>query len=382
MWSSRDRRFMRPSWIEIDLTAIEHNAREIADHIAPAMLCAVIKADAYGHGDVPVADAAFRGGAALLAVALVEEGVRLREADVDHPILVLSEPRLIDTASIVAYGLTPTAYRLEFVERLAKEAEAAGNTPYPVHLKLDTGMHRVGAALSDALTIARRINDDPRLELTGVFTHFPVAEEDQEFTAEQNAALVDFVTELAAEGIKPKLVHAANTAAALDLPDTRHSMCRVGLGLYGMRPTPSSGTGLDLRPAMRVVSHIAYVQNVPDGARPSYGRIRSVEGPSRIVTVPIGYADGVPRKLSAVGEVLINGERYRYAGTITMDMIVVDLGSDTAERGDEVVLIGQQGDDAIRAEDWAALLGTINYEIVCGFGPRLPRRYITDVVHG
>jgi alanine racemase len=373
---------MRPSWIEIDLTAIEHNAREIAAHIAPASLCAVIKADAYGHGDVPVADAAFRGGAALLAVALVEEGVRLREADVDHPILVLSEPRLEATALIVAYGLTPTAYRLEFVERLAEEAEAASNTPYPVHLKLDTGMHRVGAPVIEALAIARRINDDPRLELTGVFTHFPVAEEDQEFTSAQNDSLVDFVHELEAEGIKPKLVHAANTAAALDLPETRHSMCRVGLGLYGMRPAPSSGTGLDLRPAMRVVSHIAYVQEVPDGARPSYGRIRSVEGASRIATVPIGYADGVSRNLSAIGEVLINGKRYPYAGTITMDMVVVDLGSDTAERGDEVVLIGHQGDDAIRAEDWAALLRTINYEIVCGFGPRLPRRYIREVVHG
>jgi alanine racemase len=373
---------MRPSWIEIDLTAIEHNARNIAAHIAPATLCAVIKADAYGHGDVPVADAAFRGGAELLAVALVEEGVRLREADVDHPILVLSEPRLTEAAAIVAHGLTPTAYRIEFVERLAKEAEAASNTPYPVHLKLDTGMHRVGAPVAKAFEIARRINADPRLELTGVFTHFPAADEDRDFTIEQNTALVDFVAALAAEGIEPKLVHAANTAAALDLPDTRHSMCRIGLGLYGMRPTPDSGTGLDLRPAMRVVSHVAYVQEVPDGARPSYGRIRPVDGASRIVTVPIGYADGVPRKLSTTGEVLIHGKRYSYAGTITMDMVVVDLGPDTAEPGDEVVLLGDQGDDSIRAEDWAVLLGTINYEIVCDFGPRLPRRYIREVANG
>lgn len=373
---------MRPSWIEIDLTGIEHNARQIAAHIAPAALCAVIKADAYGHGDVPVADAAFKGGATLLAVALVEEGVRLREAEVDHPILVLSEPRLADTAAIVANGLTPTAYRIEFVEALARHAEVASNTPYPVHLKLDTGMHRVGAAIGDAFEIAQRINDDPRLELTGVFTHFPVADEDHEFTLEQDAALMRFVEALAAEGIEPKLVHAANTAAAFDLPDTRHTMCRVGLGLYGMRPTPECGTDVDLRPAMRVVSHVAYVQEVPSGARPSYGRIRAVEGPSTLATVPIGYADGVPRNLSRTGEVLINGVRYPYAGTITMDMVIVDLGSDTAERGDEVVLLGDQGDDAIAAEDWARMLGTINYEIVCNFGPRLPRRYIGEAVNG
>jgi len=367
---------MRPSWIEIDLSAIEHNARQIADHIAPAELCAVIKADAYGHGDIPVAEAAVKGGATLLAVALVEEGVRLREADVDHPILVLSEPRLEDTATIVANGLTPTAYRLEFVRRLAEEAAAAVNLPYPVHLKLDTGMHRVGAAPMDAFAVARYIDEDPRLELAGVFTHFSVADQDHEYTARQNSALENFVAAIASEGIEPKIVHAANTAAAFDLPETRHDLCRVGLGIYGMRPTPESGVSVDLRPAMRVVSHVAYARRLAAGASPSYGRMRVLERSTNIATVPIGYADGVPRSLSSTGEVLINGTRYRYAGTVTMDMVVVDLGSDWVERGAEVVLLGAQGDDAIRAEDWAKLLGTINYEIVCDFGPRLPRRYV------
>ena len=367
---------MRPSWIEIDLSAIEHNATVIAEHIAPADLCAVIKADAYGHGDVPVAEAALRGGASILAVALVEEGVRLREADIDRPILVLSEPRLADTAAVVANSLTPTAYRFEFVERLADEAEAAANTPYPVHLKLDTGMHRVGAAPIDAFAVARAVHEDPRLELTGVFTHFPVADEDHDFTLRQNAALESFVTQLEKEGINPKLIHAANTAAAFDLPETRHDMCRVGLGLYGMRPVPESGRDIDLKPAMRVISHVAYARRLPAGARPSYGRIKELEGPTNIATVPIGYADGVPRSLSRTGEVLIGGRRYPYAGMVTMDMVVIDLGTDSAERGDEVVLLGEQGNDAIRAEDWAELLGTINYEIVCDFGPRLPRRYI------
>ena len=373
---------MRPSWIEIDLRAIENNARVIADAIAPAELCAVIKADAYGHGDIPVAEAAGRGGAAWLAVALVEEGVRLREADVDLPILVLSEPRLEDVPAIVKFGLTPTAYRLSFVERLAEEAVSATPLPYPVHLKLDTGMHRVGVSPIDAFPIARAIHADDRLELQGVFTHFPVADDDTAYTLRQNTALEAFVAALDSEGIKPKILHAANTAAALDMDETRHEMCRVGLGLYGLRPTPGTGSGLDLQPAMRVVSHVEYVRRLPSGARPSYGRVRELDGSRRIATVPIGYADGVPRSLSKIGSVLINGVRYPYAGTVTMDMVIVDVGSDDVKRGDEVVLLGPQGDDAIRAEEWASLLGTINYEIVCAFGPRLPRRFIGESAHG
>jgi alanine racemase len=367
---------LRPSWIEIDLDAIEHNAREISALVAPAQLCAVVKADAYGHGDVPVADAAMRGGAGLLAVALVEEGVRLREADVDAPILVLSEPALDEIPDLVANSLTPTAYRLTFVQRLAEEAEAVSNTPYPVHLKVDTGMHRVGAAPMEAFAIARAIDSDPRLDLQGVFTHFPVSDDDHEYTERQNTALVHFLTTLNAEGIRPRLIHAANTAAAFDLPATRHSLCRVGLGLYGLRPTASSGNGLDLRPAMTVVSHVAYVRPLPSGARPSYGRIRSLEGSGQVATVPIGYADGVPRSLSTTADVLIRGKRYPYAGTVTMDMVIVDVGNDEIETGDEVVLLGSQGDESIPAEEWATLLDTITWEIICDFGPRLPRRYV------
>lgn len=373
---------MRPSWIEIDLQAIERNAHAIATAIAPAELCAVVKADAYGHGDIPVAEAAGRGGAAWLAVALVEEGVRLREADVDLPILVLSEPRLEEVAAIVKFGLTPTAYRLGFVERLAEEAVTATTLPYPVHLKLDTGMHRVGAPSSEAIAIARAIDADERLELQGVFTHFPVADDDPDFTLQQNAELEAFPATLESEGITPKLLHAANTAAALDLEQTRHEMCRVGLGLYGLRPTPDIGADLDLVPAMRVVSHVEYVRQLPVGARPSYGRVRPLEGSHKVATIPIGYADGVPRSLSSTGQVLIRGKRYPYAGTVTMDMVVVDVGSDEVARGDEVVLLGAQGDDAIRAEEWADLLGTINYEIVCAFGPRLPRRFLGDTADG
>jgi alanine racemase len=367
---------MRPSWIEIDLDAVEHNAKVIGAHIAPAALCAVVKADAYGHGDIPVAEAAIRGGASWLAVALVEEGVRLREADVDVPILVLSEPTLEEMELIVTHGLTPTAYRSSFVDLLAAVAEHATTLPYPVHLKLDTGMHRVGAGPVEAFEIARKIDADPRLTLQGVFTHFPVADTDQAFTRSQNRSLLQFVEALAEEGIRPRLIHAANTAAAFDIEETRHDLCRVGLGMYGLRPTPGSGATLDLRPAMRVVSHVGYVRRLPEGARPSYGRARTLEGRHTVATIPIGYADGIPRSLSATGEVLIGGKRRRYAGTVTMDMVIVDLADDDANVGDEVVFLGRQGDETITADDWAEMLGTISWEIVCNFGPRLPRRYI------
>ena len=367
---------MRPSWIEIDLDAIEHNAGQIAAHIGPAELCAVVKADGYGHGDIPVARAALRGGAALLAVALVEEGVRLREADIDVPILVLSEPTPNEVAAIVANGLIPTVYTDGFVDQIADAAHEASTVPYPVHLKLDSGMHRVGVPPVDAFEIARKIDSDGRLQLQGVFTHFSVADEDAQYTEEQNLVLIRFADALRAEGIQPTLLHAANTAAAFDHPQTRHDMCRVGLGLYGLRPTPDSGRNIDLRPAMKVVSHVRYVRRLPLHARPSYGRIRELPGSHNIATIPIGYADGVNRSLSEPASVLINGKRYPFAGQITMDMVIVDLGLDSADVGDEVVLIGSQGDECISVDEWARLLGTINYEVVCHFGPRLPRRYM------
>ncbi len=373
---------MRPSWIEIDLDAIEHNARQISSAIGDSDLCAVVKADGYGHGDIPVAEAAIRGGAGWLAVALVEEGVRLREADIDVPILVLSEPSLEEVRPIVTHGLTPTAYRTEFVEQLAAVAKNASTLPYPVHLKLDTGMHRVGAPPVEAFEIARVIERDDRLTLQGVLTHFSVADEDADYTERQNRALMQFVEALESEGIHPKILHAANTAAAFDFPDTRHDLCRVGLGIYGLRPHESCGTHIDLRPAMRVVSHVAYVRDLSVGARPSYGRRRPLDSAGRVVTIPIGYADGVHRRLSETGSVLINGKRHPFAGTVTMDMLLVDVGRDEVSVGDEVVLMGRQGDETIAAEEWAALLDTITYEVVCDFGPRLPRRYIGGASHG
>ncbi|RPI25897.1 MAG: alanine racemase [Actinobacteria bacterium] len=368
---------MRPSWVEVDLAAVRSNVAAIADVVAPAALCAVVKADAYGHGDVPVAGAALDGGAQWLAVALVEEAARLREGGIDAPILLLSEPSPGDAAEVVALGVTPTAYRWSFATAVAVAAEAAGATPYEIHVKVDSGMHRVGARPEEALALVRRIADDRRLALAGIWTHFAVSEEDTDYTAGQLKVLHSLVDSLAAEGISAPWIHAANTAAALDMAPSRLSLVRVGLGMYGLRPAPAVGDGVDLRPAMRVVSHVSYLQRLSAGERPSYGRVRALAEESTIATIPIGYADGVARRLATVGgEVLIAGKRHPFAGNITMDQIVVDVGDDPVSVGDQVVLLGRQGDDAITAEEWADRLGTINYEIVCDFGPRLPRRYL------
>ena len=365
---------MRPSHVDVDLSAISHNTALIGQAVAPALLCAVVKADGYGHGDVPSAEMALEGGAQWLAVALVEEGIRLRDAGIGVPILLLSEPTKEEAPLAVKWNLVPTVYRRRFTELLAAEVDE--DTVLPVHLKVDTGMHRVGASPEAALDLAVFVHEHPRLQLQGVWTHFSVADEDPDFTREQINRFDAFVSELGGRGIEPPLLHAANTAGGLMFDAARYSMVRAGLGIYGLRPATDTAPELDLQPAMRVVSAVSFVRDLPAGARPSYGRRRPMPAPGRVATVPIGYADGVYRKLSAVGGVvLINGKRYPYAGTVTMDQIVVDVGSDDVAVGDEVVVMGAQGTDAVTAEEWADWMDTINYEVVCNFGPRLPRHY-------
>jgi len=304
-------------------------------------------------------------------VALLAEGVRLREAGIEGPILLLSEPSDGDAAEVVRWNLTPTIYSAPFTGALGSVAP----TGYPVHLKVDTGMHRVGATPEQAGAIAAEIGMRGLL-LQGVWTHLAVSEEDPVFTAEQTNRLLGFAGGLAAGGIVPEIIHASNTGGALGHPDARLDMVRVGIGIYGLRPALGFHLEVPLRPAMRVVSHVSFLQRLPAGERPSYGRVRALASAATVATVPIGYADGVARRLGETGgEVLIRGNRYPFAGTVTMDQIMIDMGDDPAEVGDEVVLLGAQGDVEITADEWAERLGTINYEIVCGFGPRMPRRY-------
>ncbi len=364
---------VRPSWVEIDLDAIAHNVRLFCEIAAPASLCAVVKADAYGHGDVPVAEAALEAGASMLAVALVEEAIRLREAGIDAPLLLLSEPPEVSAREVIAWDLIPTVYSAGFVAALSRVVDR----PLPVHLKVDTGMHRVGATVADARDLIAAIMADSHLQLDGVWTHFAVAEDDAVFTRQQLETFDGFVELLRRAGIEVPVRHAANTAATLLYPETRLDLVRVGIGIYGQRPTPGMVPDLDLRPAMRVISHVSMVRRYPAGTRPSYGRRKGLPVDAQVATVPVGYADGLPRALGAHGgEVLIGGKRHPLAGTVTMDQIVVDVGDDPVEVGDEVVLLGSQGSEAVTADQWAEHLDTISYEIVCQIGPRLPRRYL------
>ena len=357
---------MRPTYAEIDLGAIGHNVSAFKELIAPSELCVVVKADAYGHGDAPVAEEAMEAGAGWLAVALLEEGIRLREAEIEAPILVLSEPDPRDAIEVAKWGLTPTVYSPAFVEALADTGVG-----FDLHVKIDTGMHRVGVApalLDELMTI---IASRPSLEVAALWTHFPVADEDPEYTRRQ----IERFDEVVSDHDVP-MVHLANTAGAVLFPDARRSLVRVGLGTYGLHPCEETRGLIDLRPAMRIVSHVSHVQRLEAGARPSYGRTRPLSAASTVATVPIGYADGYPRGLSNRGQVLIGGEAHPLAGTVTMDQIVVDVGDSDVGVGDEAVLMGRQADAEVTADDWARALDTISYEIVCEIGPRVPRRYV------
>jgi alanine racemase len=357
---------MRPTYAEIDLGAIRHNVAVFGGLVAPSELCVVVKADAYGHGDAPVAEAAMEAGASWLAVALLEEGIRLREAEIETRIIVLSEPDPRDAAEMAKWGLTPTVYSPAFVEALADTGAS-----FDLHVKVDTGMHRVGSAPAALAELMGTIAGHPGLEVAALWTHFPVADEDPEFTLRQ----IDLFDEVIA-GYDVPMAHLANTAGAVLFPSARRSLARVGLGTYGLHPCEETRSVVDLRPAMRVVSHVSHVQRLQAGSRPSYGRIRSLAVDSTVATVPIGYADGYPRLLSESGTVLIGGEPHPLAGRVTMDQIVVDVGDSDVGVGDEVVLLGSQGEAEITADDWARALGTISYEVVCGIGPRVPRRYV------
>jgi alanine racemase len=374
----------RPTWAEIDLAAVAHNAGLLSRLAAPAELCAVVKAHGYGHGGPAVARAALAGGAGRLAVALVDEGVELREHGVTAPVLLLSECDPNAAATALSFGLTPTLYSTEGIAAWSAAAASAGRA-VAVHVKVDTGMHRVGAAPEDLRAIAAAVVAEPSLELEGIWTHLPVADgeaEDRAYTEGQLALFDHLVAELAAAGITAPLLHAANTAGAIAFPQARHDMVRCGLGLYGYLPGRSVQEAFDaqaggeqLRPAMALKARVVAVRTLSAGERPSYGRLRPLPTRSLVATVPIGYADGVPRSLFAGGyEVLIGGVRRPLAGAVTMDQLVVDCGDDESVRpGDEVVLLGRQGDEEITADDWAAMAGTISYEVVCGVGPRMPR---------
>jgi len=360
----------RPTRAEVDAGAISRNASRLLRAAGDgAQLCAVVKADGYGHGGVTAARATLAGGATWLAVALVEEGIALREAGIDAPILVLSEPPATAAAALLAADLTPTVYRPEFIEALIAAAPS-GAGAVRVHVKLDTGMARV------------------------VQTHLARADEpDVPTTGEQFERFADGLRAVRAAGLAPRLAHVANTAATLlhapawrDVLATHAAgatpLVRAGIGLYGLDAGPQvAAQAHGLEPALRLVSAVSHVRELSAGTPVSYGHRWSAPTDGWLATVPIGYADGVPRPLTGSLDVLHAGVRRPVVGTITMDQLLVWCGDDVPRVGEEIVLIGSASapaggpapDERIGMEDWARQLGTITYEIATGLSARVPR---------
>jgi alanine racemase len=362
----------RPTVAVVDLDAVRHNVRAVKP--PEAELMAVVKATAYGHGDVPVARAALEAGATWLGVALVEEGLRLHDAEIEAPTLVLTEfPRGAEKEALAA-GLTPTLYTDEGLGSMAEASGALGR-PIPVHVKVDTGMHRVGLAPELAPDFCLRALESG-LDLEGLWTHLAVAEQpDDPSVRLQLDAFGEVLAELAKAGIRPRYRHAANSAATIAWPESHLDLVRVGIALYGIIPGPALEGRADLRPAMSLRSQVTMVKRVAAGEGVSYGLRYRLERESTVATVPVGYADGYHRAASGRAEVLIRGHRYPVAGTVTMDQITVDCADDPVEPGDEVVLFGRQGEEEIRVEELADWAGTIGYEIVCAVSDRVPREH-------
>jgi alanine racemase len=367
----------RPAWADVDLTAVRQNVSTLAATVAPAALLAVVKADGYGHGAVPVAGAALEAGATWLGVATVDEGAALREAGIDAPVLLLTEPADDAVDLAVELGLTPVLYTEAGVHAVARAAAEQGGSAVPVHLKVDTGMHRVGCSPGEALDVAAAVQRAPSLDLEGLMTHLAVADEPRHpFNDTQLDRFDEVIERLGAAGIRPRLVHAANSAGAIAIPRSRYGLTRAGICVYGISPSAHLAGALTLVPAMSLKAAVTAIRTIECGEGVSYGVRWAARDRTTIATVPLGYADGVPRSLGLVGgEVLVRGRRCPVVGAVTMDQLMVDVGAHDVRVGDEVVLIGSQDDETVTAEEWADRLGTIAYEIVARIGPRVPRRY-------
>ena len=333
----------------------------------------VVKADGYGHGAVEAARAARAGGAPWLAVATADEAVALRAAGIDGPLLIMGALSADELTAALRARADVVVWREELVAALAAHPDADGAG---VHVKLDSGMGRLGTRdPAEATRAAAAVAAAPRLRLAGLMTHFATADDDPAFAREQLARFLAWAEPLRARHGE-LLLHAANSAATLGIPEARLGMVRCGIAVYGMDPFGADPAAHGLTPALELRSYLAEVKPIAPGESAGYGRRFIARAPTWIGTVPVGYADGVRRALTNDCDVLIDGRRVPLAGTISMDNLTVDLGPEPPARGAEVVLIGGQGGERVLAEEWARRLGTINYEITCGIGPRVPREYV------
>jgi alanine racemase len=371
---------VRRAQARINLAAIERNVARLSGGLkAGSQFCAVVKADGYGHGAVPVARAALRGGAQRLAVVTAEEALALRAGGVEGSILVmgaLSDEEL--DVALAARGEL-VAWSQEFVDRVLARGH---EVPVSLHVKLDTGMGRLGTReREEALAVAERVlSGAPRLELAGAMTHFATADDDLDFVAAQMQAFAPFVSEM--RRLRPGIVvHAANSAATMRSPETHFDLVRCGIAIYGCDPMQVDPEPHGLEPALELTSYVAALKRTAPGESAGYGRRFIAERETWLATVPIGYGDGFRRLFSNNCEVLIGGRRYPLVGTVSMDNITVEVRTPTAVRiGQPATLIGRDGEERQSAEDLARRLQTINYEVVCGISARVPRIYHRDGV--
>lgn len=378
----RDLANIRPTWVEINLDNLRHNLMEIRRIISPATkICAVVKADGYGHGAVEVAREALASGASYLAVAFLDEAMELRESGITAPILILGFTPEKQFDKIVEYNISQTVYSIESAATLSEYAIKRSKKA-KVHIKIDTGMSRIGfcpeSCTTDDLTQLFSLEG---LEIEGIFTHFARADErDKSFTNQQYESFTKTVKAIEQEGFRIPIRHVANSAAILQYPETHLDMVRPGIILYGLAPSDEVPMSIiHLKPVMSFKTRVSHVKILPKGRAISYGGTYITQRRSVIATLPVGYADGFSRLLSSKTQVLIKGQRAPVVGRICMDQCMVDVTDvqGSVSIGDEVVLMGDDGGDKITAEEIARLMGTINYELVCGISKRVPRVYIS-----
>ena len=362
----------------VDLDAIRENVATLTSRAAPARSMVVVKANAYGHGAVPVARAALAGGADWLGVADLEEAVGLRDAGIDAPILAWLHDPDTDFARAVSRGIELGVSSIHQLRSVADAAASVGHRA-AVHLKLDTGLSRNGLAPQDwpeVMALAARLERDGAVIVRGIFSHLANTSADED--AAQLAAFTDAVSMATAAGLSPEVRHLASTAGAVRRPESRLDLVRLGIGCYGVSPFDDGTTAgaLGLRAAMTLRARVAAVRRVEPGTGVSYGHAWRATRPTTLALVPLGYADGVPRQASDRAEVLLAGARRRVVGRIAMDQFVVDAGDADVAVGDEVVLFGDPATGAPSADDWARAADTIGYEIVTRIGPRVRRTYV------
>lgn len=369
----------RWAWAEIDLDAIRHNVRALSSILSEGTaLMAVVKADGYGHGALHVARAAVEAGASRIGVATVPEALSLRAGGITVPVHILSEPPESSVPLLLDNDITPTVTRPEFLNVLSGEATLRGVT-VRYHLKVDTGMHRIGVQPEDAVSVLTEAAHLPSIQLEGVFTHFATADVYGDWEASaQLAKFVDTIAAVRAAGIDPGIVHAANSPATILMPEAHFDMVRTGLAIYGFYPADECRSRVDLVPAMTVKARAALVKPLSIGEGVSYGLTWRAFQRTDIVTVPIGYADGLPRVASNKLEALVYGTRVEQVGRICMDQTMFATPPGEVKHGAELVIIGQQGDDRILMDEVSTAAGTITYETTCAFGRRLERVYLNE----